>query len=137
MIRGLPASASLGWRRRSFAFLLFTAAALAIAPALSTTRRFTGLAGLTWLLLGLWLALTMFAMLAMLLFPVRLFQGLQADLPNKVYKAALVFFRLAGADFDGFEVVGHDVLEVLLPDLSNSFNSKRVLFIAVRQDIPH
>ena len=94
-----------------------------------------GFARLTRLLLCLRLALAMFV--AMFLFPVRLFQGFQADLSDEIDKAALVLFRLAGAHLDGFEVVGHDVLEVLLPDLSNPLDSKRILFVAVRQDIPH
>jgi len=73
----------------------------------------------------------------MLLFPVRFFQRFQADLPDKIHKTTFVFLWLARADLYRLQAVRHNILEIRLPDLPNSFNSKRILLITVRQDIPH
>jgi hypothetical protein len=76
--------------------------------------------------------------IAVFLLPVGLFQCAKADLADKVHKtSALILFWLAGADLNGFQSVGDDILHIRLPDLPHSFNGKRVLLVAIGQHVPH
>src|SRR6185312_11102656 len=111
----------------------FPALTSAIAP-LSSVTSLTTITPLT-----APVAPTLCAMfVTMTFFPVGFFEGLEADLADQVDKAAFFrFLGFAGIDLDGFEGVRHLVLQVHLPDLPYAFDGERVLFIAVREDIPH
>ena len=109
--------------------LLASASTLLTAPALLTTAAL--------LPLSLTLSLRSMFLMTMLLFPVGFFQRLQADLAYQVHKTALRLLGFARADLYRLQAVRHHILQVELTYLSNPFDSKGILLIAVRQHIPH
>ncbi len=76
-------------------------------------------------------------LMVMLLFLFCSFKATQADLTNQIYKFRFHVLGLAAGNFRRFQLLGYGALCVELFDLAHPFNSNRLLFIAIRKNVPH